>query len=116
MTARCRRISQAPIAEPEPEVAVVLEWVVVHDGLEALGRQSRLALVEIGARQRLEDRGFARLQPVGALEDDRRRPGVMLLEETRSATEELVGSLSFGLHTTSLRGARSNVSCTSAAS
>jgi len=78
---------------------VVRVWrgrVELEDTLEGGSRLLGLAGVEVRAPERLEDRGLARLQPVRALEDDRRLRVMARFEQRLATLEQLVGRFVIG--------------------
>ena len=65
--------------------------IELEDALERRPRWLGLTGVEVGAPERLEDRRFARLQPVRAFEHDRRLGVMARREQGLTALEQLVG-------------------------
>ena len=87
------RMSEALLRQAEAEVRVVGQRVTVDDLAKAVGGELMVALVEVGASQRLEDRGLAGLEPAGTLEEDGGGAGMPFGEQSRPAAEELVGGV-----------------------
>ena len=81
MAARNPPVAEARLRDAQPEMGVMRERVAIHDLAEPVCGQRMRALVEVGLAKRLEDRGLARLQTAGSLEDDGGRAGMALGEE-----------------------------------